>query len=427
MAYKADRNEAVYANVKQDAVDTLKHTNLLQIIRDQDALITALKDRESAFVEELEKRADLVKQLEGELQDLSNIKNEKSMSTEEIKKYITQNHSLFHQKIDDTKVNVSNIDHHVNSILRMAKRTVDLIQEEERNRCGGNIDTTVIEQNIKTRLIQIDQVSIEGLKKQSALKASMDASEEATLDPFVIFKETDNDAFETTKLFNSDPNPCWNELNIELQATDDHCNPEYNKLIIEVWDDFAMNLSNELLCAGEISFKHLDLLLDRGLVMTSVDLLDSTGIVMTTARININVTLARARAGNTEQQESKGDSSSLSSTRAQYDINQQVLCNYGGEGEWLLGKILRFKNIRDRADTRRLYEVEFANEDLEINVPISRLSDVPEAKQPSIDIAKRAGDSTECTDQSNEVIDKSLCDSGCAVLVLFYIVNFSFQ
>ena len=309
----------------------------------------------------------------------------------------------------------------------MAKRTVDLIQEEERNRCGGNIDTTVIEQNIKTRLIQIDQVSIEGLKKQSALKASMDASEEATLDPFVIFKVTDDDAFETTKLFNSDPNPCWNELNIELQATDDHCNPEYNKLIIEVWDDFAMNLSNELLCAGEISFKHLDLLLDRGLVMTSVDLLDSTGIVMTTARININVTLARARAGNTEQQESKGDSSSLSSTRAQYDINQQVLCNYAGEGEWLLGKILRFKNIRDRADTRRLYEVEFANEDLEINVPISRLSDVPEAKQPSIDIAKRAGDSTECTDQSNEVIDKSLCDSGCAVLVLFYIVNFSFQ
>jgi hypothetical protein len=396
LAYKADRNEAAQA---YDAVDTLKHGKLLHVIRDQETRITELEGRELAFIEELDKRANLVKQLEAQVIDLERITQEKSMNTEEIKKYITQNHSLFHQKIDETKVNVANIDQHINSILKMAQHTVDIIQQEERNRNDADPASSV--HNIKSRLIHIDQISIPNIKKESEVKngngngsADNDSDLEGgvSLDPFVVFKLTD-EAIETKKLFHSGVSPTWEHLNIELQAMDDECNEEYNKLRIEVWDDFSMNVSNELLCEGSISFVHLDLLHNRGPVMTSVDLFDSSGKLVTTAKVHINVVVAA-----TDGDRIGFSTATSSSTKAEYDTEDQVMCNYGGEGEWLPGRVARFKKIRDRSDTRRLYEIEFANGDMEVNVPISRLRDVKLSRLAAKSLSKEGAVSAESGD-----------------------------
>jgi hypothetical protein len=348
----------VNSNIKQDSIDVIKHGQLLHIIREQETRINELQSREDGYINELEKRAKLVNSLEARVIELETISNKNNLSSNEIKKYITENHSLFFDKINETKVNVNSIDQHVNSILKMAQHTVDIILEEARSR--GNFDSS-LEATSKSRTVHIEKLSIEHLKKEYKLNLNLSMNRDVTLDPFVVFKLTDQTA-ETNKISKSNFNPTWESVGIELLAIDDESNLDYNKLVVEVWDSFTMK-SNELLCSGEISFTHLDLLHNRGQVVTSVDLFDSSGTLVTVAKMSIDVMIT-----GTEH----GSFSSLSS-KAEYDINDQVMCNYGNEGEWVAGKVIRFKKIRDRGDTTRLYEIEFSNGDMELNVPVSRL------------------------------------------------------
>lgn len=331
----------------------------------------------------------MIKQLDLHITDLERLGQERVINIDEIKQCITENYQIFQKKINETSDNVRDIDQHVHSILSVAKDTVDMIEAEEKKE--KRLEQALTDPTIRSRMLHIDQIQFENLRKECKLKSKVNMMEEVNLDPYVIFKLTD-ETIETKKIYKSDPNPCWDKLNIELQAIDDGCNDEYNKLVIEVWDDFSLNLSNEHLCTGSISFSHLDMLKNRGPVVTTVELFDSDGTFVCTAKVNITVFEGAA----TELFGISTSTSTHTTIKAKYEIGDEVLCNYGGEGEWLAGKIIRFKKIRDRLDTRRLYEIEYANGDLEVNVPISRLKDaVRSKKQPVSPSRIRHGETQE--------------------------------
>lgn len=388
--------------------EAVRNTHLLAIIHEQEARITELENQEIAFMEELEKSAQLITEQQAVVNELQQTTLAKSMNTDDIKRHLTQHHDEFYKKIDETKVNVGNVDHHISSILRMAQQTVEIIQEEER--VSGNASGKLHSSTGKTRQVHIEKIAIDNLRKvcDKNIKMSDDGNGNGddddlggvTLDPFVAFKLPSAVA-ETKKILHSDVSPSWDKLNIELQAIDsesDSDREKSDKLTIEVWDEYSMGVANELLCSGFISFTHLDLLDNRGPVTTSVDLFDSNGEFVSTAKLDINVIVGELCA-------SRIGFSTESNAKTHYEVNDSIICDFGGEGNWLPGRIIKAKKIRDRTETNLLYEVEFKNGDVEVNVPAVRLRPAKVPKPPPKSASKGAV-SADGNDNSNEVFLK---------------------
>lgn len=374
-------------NVQQDAVHAIKHGQLLRIIREQDSRIAELESREAALVEELDKRASIIQDQETHMVDLEEKALHKLMTADDVANQINMNHSLLHEKIDETKGNVSNIDKHVSSILKMAQHTVDIIREEERT-LGFINSSREQEQDSTCRWIRIDQISLDSLTNEGG---------DVSVDSFVSFKVGGAETVETKTHHDcgTNPSPTWEHLDIGLQALDDDSNEDNNKLLVEVWDSFSMNVSNKLLCSGAISFAHLDMLHNRGVMKTSVDLFDSTDTLVTVAQLHISVL-----KGGSDPEHSR-----CPDWETQFGVNDDVLCNFGAEGEWLPGRISRVKKIRDGSLTTRVYEVEFVTGDVEVHVPASRLKRVTstqvqaaevEGKVLSTQKGEHAGDTQDC-------------------------------
>mmetsp|Transcript_29938 Transcript_29938/g.55531 ORF Transcript_29938/g.55531 Transcript_29938/m.55531 type:complete len:1059 (+) Transcript_29938:149-3325(+) len=385
--YKAESNVSKEdeTNNKQEAVDTVRHADLLAIIHEQEKRIAELENREADFIAELEKRAELIQDQQAALSDLEKTTQAKSMTAEDIKSLITQHHNDFFKKIDETKNNVGSVDAHIQSILKMAQQTIDIIYEEEI--ANGNLDPEALRAGIRSRQVHIEQISVESLEAVSALKNKVEDDDDiggVTFDPFVTFKLPGGKEMKTKTIPNSSFTPMWDELNIEVPAVDDEFDEDNNRLTIEVWDEFTMDVANELLCSGSIPFIHLDLINSRGPVSTSIDLFDMKGNFITTATVNINIVvgeLLSSRIGFATEVSSYPPSVAALKMD-QFVVDDPVYCNYGGEGHWLAGKITRMKKVRDRNVTTLLYEIEFKNGNVEVNVPSIRLRPVKVPKPP---------------------------------------------
>ena len=379
-------------------MDPVKHGHLLQIIHQQEERISELEQQEEKYITDLQERTKLIQELQQQVNESEKMIQERAVNVDDIREYIVDNYSLLQQEVNKTDHNIKDIDQYVDNILKMVKKTIDIINKEEEKNNKMMIQNDIV----VSRMIHIDQIKIDNMIKKKVSSKSITFSDDISFDPYIVLRLTDDDVIETKRIYKSGPNPCWNELNIDIQAVNNQYNDDYNKLIIEVWDDYSMKLSNELLCSGMISFTHLDLLCDRGPMMTSCDLFDTKNNRISTAYINIKVeSIMKSNVNN------KGDDENVHSQhvmmKSEYDVDEKVLCNYGGEGEWLEGKIIRYKKLRDRLETRRLYEVEFTNGDLEINVPVGRLKELNVLVDQQVNSTKKIT-SSEGVDGSEEVM-----------------------